>query len=668
MAKKNLVVVESPAKARTLAKIMGSQYTIKASMGHVRDLPQKSLGVSLAEGVVPRYVVPQAKKTVVKEIRDAAAKAKAIYLATDPDREGEAISWHLIEAARLEDIPTYRVVFHEITDEAIKDAFRHPRQINMNLVNAQQARRVLDRLVGYKISPLLWKKVRSGLSAGRVQSVAVRMIVEREDEIRRFVAQEYWTIEAELSRTVNEKKPSSFTARLSGVKGERAKLEITKGEEAVPLAQTLEKSAYSVSQVKKKRVSRQPSPPFITSTLQQEAWRKLRFTAQHTMAVAQQLYEGLPIGEEGEVGLITYMRTDSTKVAESALAETRRYIAAKYGKEYVPPHARVFTKKAKGAQEAHEAIRPTRVDREPDAIKAHLSSDQARLYRLVWERMMASQMAAAQFDTTSVDIEARPPAGPTAYVFKAAGSVPHFMGFLVLYSEGKDEANGDGEEPRSRLPSLAEGEPLKALKVTPEQHFTEPPPRYTEATLIKALEERGIGRPSTYAPIIGTIRQRGYVRTKEGRLHPLELGETVNKVLVAHFPSIVDTSFTAHMEEELDEIAQGRQAWEATIREFYTPFEATLQKASVEMVKMKEPDQPTDEVCPNCAMPMVIRMGRFGKFMACTGFPKCRTTKPLPKSEQPGEPSEKPFRGRFKGKYKRKGPAGKRKPSSEKKK
>jgi len=664
MAKKNLVIVESPAKARTLGKIMGTHYTIKASMGHVRDLPQKTLGVALTDGVVPRYVVPQAKKAVVKEIKDAAAKAAAVYLATDPDREGEAISWHLVEAAKLEDIPTHRVVFHEITEEAIKDAFKHPRSINMNLVNAQQARRVLDRLVGYKISPLLWKKVRSGLSAGRVQSVALRMIVEREDDIRKFVAQEYWTIEAELSKTANEKKPSTFTAKLAAVKGERSKLEISKADEAHPLAELLQKSAYSVSQVKKKRVTRQPSPPFITSTLQQEAWRKLHFTAQRTMAVAQQLYEGLPIGPEGQVGLITYMRTDSTRVAESALAETRRYITAKYGKEYVPPHPRFFTKKAKGAQEAHEAIRPTSIDREPASIKAHLTADQAKLYRLVWERMMASQMAAAQFDTTSVDIDAAPPAAGNTYVFKAAGSVPHFLGFLVLYSEGKDEANGNGEEAKSRLPSLTEGEKLKLLNITPEQHFTEPPPRYTEATLIKALEERGIGRPSTYAPIIGTIRQRGYVRTKEGRLHPEQLGETVNTVLVAHFPTIVDTNFTAHMEEELDEIAQGKQAWEDTIREFYTPFEATLQKASVEMVKMKEPDQPTDEVCPNCGLPMVIRMGRFGKFMACTGFPKCRTTKALAKSDEPGERSDRPF----KGKYRRKGFRKKRKPSSEKRK
>ncbi len=665
MAKKNLVVVESPAKARTLGKIMGSHYIIKASMGHVRDLPQKNLGVDLSEGVIPRYVVPQAKKAVVKEIKDAAAKAAAVYLATDPDREGEAISWHLVEAAKLEGIPTHRVVFHEITEEAIKDAFKHPRHIDMNLVNAQQARRVLDRLVGYKISPLLWKKVRSGLSAGRVQSVALRMIVEREDDIRKFVPQEYWTIEAELSKTAHDKKPFTFTARLAALKGDKSKLEIRKADEAHPLAEQLEKAAYSVSQVKKKRVSRQPSPPFITSTLQQEAWRKLHFTAQRTMAIAQQLYEGLPIGDEGEAGLITYMRTDSTKVAESALAEARKYIATKYGTEFVPPHPRVFTKKAKGAQEAHEAIRPTRIDREPDSIKAHLTADQAKLYRLVWERMMASQMAAAQFDTTSVDIEAAAPSTSKIYILKVAGSVPHFLGFLVLYSEGKDDANGNGEDAKSRLPSLTEGEKLKLLKVLPDQHFTEPPPRYTEATLVKALEERGIGRPSTYAPIIGTLRQRGYVNTKEGRFHPLELGETVNTVLVAHFPSIVDASFTAHMEEELDDIAQGKQAWEKTIREFYTPFEATLQKASVEMVKMKEPDQPTDEVCPKCGMPMVIRMGRFGKFMACSGFPKCKTTKAItPKPGEASEPSGKPYRF----KYGRKGAKGKKKPTGGKKK
>ena len=667
MAKKNLVVVESPAKARTLGKIMGSHYIIKASMGHVRDLPQKNLGVDLSEGVIPRYVVPQAKKAVVKEIKDAAAKAAAVYLATDPDREGEAISWHLVEAAKLEGIPTHRVVFHEITEEAIKDAFKHPRQIDMNLVNAQQARRVLDRLVGYKISPLLWKKVRSGLSAGRVQSVALRIIVEREDEIRKFVPQEYWTIEAELSKTAHDKKPSTFTARLAALKGVKSKLEIRKADEAHPLAEELQKAAYSVSQVKKKRVSRQPSPPFITSTLQQEAWRKLHFTAQRTMSVAQQLYEGLPIGAEGQVGLITYMRTDSTKVADSALAEARSFIATKYGKEFVSPFPRVFTKKAKGAQEAHEAIRPTRIEREPDSIKSHLTPDQAKLYRLVWERMMASQMAAAQFDTTSVDIEAATPSTSKIYILKAAGSVPHFLGFLVLYSEGKDDANGNGEDAKSRLPSLTEGEKLNLLNVLPEQHFTEPPPRFTEATLVKALEEKGIGRPSTYAPIIGTLRQRGYVNTKEGRFHPLELGVTVNTVLVAHFPSIVDASFTAHMEEELDDIAQGKQAWEVTIREFYTPFEATLQKASVEMVKMKEPDQPTDEVCPNCSMPMVIRMGRFGKFMACTGFPKCRTTKAIAaKPGEAGESSDKPYKRKFN--FRRKVRGGKGKPSSGKRK
>lgn len=666
MSKKNLVIVESPAKARTLNRIMGSHYTIKASMGHVRDLPEKNLGVDLNNGFTPRYVVPKAKKAVVKEIQEAATKVAAIYLATDPDREGEAISWHLIEAAKLEGTPIRRVVFHEITEEAIKEAFRHPRSINMSLVNAQQARRVLDRLVGYKISPLLWKKVRSGLSAGRVQSVALRMIVEREEEIRNFVSQEYWTIEAELSKIADrKKKPSTFTARLSAIKGEKSKLEIHTEDEATRLVEELKKSAFSVSQVKKKRVSRQPPPPFITSTLQQEAWRKLRFTAQHTMAVAQQLYEGLPIGDEGQAGLITYMRTDSTRVAESALAETRKYIVNKYGKEFVPPHPRVFTKKAKGAQEAHEAIRPTKIDRHPDSIKSYLTSDQARLYRLIWERMMASQMAAAQFDTTSVDIEATPPGTNRTYILRATGSAPHFLGFLVLYSEGKDDSESNGEEARSQLPPLAEGEKLELLKPIPEQHFTEPPPRFTEATLVKALEEKGIGRPSTYAPIISTLRQRGYIKTKAGHLHPLEIGETVNKVLVAHFPSIVDTGFTAHMEEELDEIAHGEKAWQDAIQEFYVPFEETLRKASVEMVKIREPDQPTDEVCPQCTKPMVIRAGRFGKFLACTGFPKCRTTRALAnKAEETGEPSDKPYRRKYRGKAFRR----KNRPSPEKRK
>jgi DNA topoisomerase I len=640
---KKLVIVESPAKAKTLGKIMGTAYTIKASMGHVRDLPTKVLGIDVTNGFAPRYAILAGKKTVVKEIKSAADKASAVYLATDPDREGEAISWHLIQAANLKTVPTHRIVFHEITEQAIKEAFKHPREIDMNLVNAQQARRILDRLVGYKISPLLWKKVRRGLSAGRVQSVALRMIVEREHEILSFVPQEYWTIEAELTKTSPDKKSPSFKARLAAIKGERKKLHLRNENESKRIASELKDSRLFVSQIKKRRLTRRPPPPFITSTLQQEAWRKLRFTAQRTMATAQQLYEGLPIGQEGEAGLITYMRTDSTKVAESAIAEARSYIAEKYGHDFLPPHPRHFTKKAKGAQEAHEAIRPTKMWREPDAMRSYLSSDQAKLYQLVWERMIASQIADALFDTTSVDIEAQGSDGADSYILKATGSIPYFLGFLILYSEGKDDSDSDDQEDKARLPSLTEGEKLNLLNLLTEQHFTEPPPRYNEATLVKTLEENGIGRPSTYAPIIATLRRRGYVQTKDGRFYPLDLGTTVNGVLVAHFPKIVDTQFTAHMEEELDEIGRGKQDWVRVIKDFYTPFEETLKKASVEMVRIKEPDEPTDETCPQCTKPMVIRMGRYGKFLACTGYPKCKTTKNLAsKSEQADDTARRP--------------------------
>jgi len=628
MAKK-LVIVESPAKARTLGKILGKGFSIKASVGHVRDLPQKTLGVDVKNGFAPTYVVPQGKRKVVKELKEAASKAAAVYLATDPDREGEAISWHLVNAAKLDQVPTHRVVFHEITEQAIKDAFRHPRQIDMHLVDAQQARRVLDRLVGYKISPLLWRKVKGRLSAGRVQSVALRMVVERERQIQNFVPQEYWTIEAELAKTSTDKKSPSFRARLAAIKGKAEKLKIERQSEAEPIVRQLKKATYSVTQVSKKKVSRQPAPPFITSTLQQEAWRKLRFTAVRTMAIAQQLYEGLPVGEEGEVGLITYMRTDSTRVAGSAIEETRDYIAGKYGAEFLPARPRSFAKKAKGAQEAHEAIRPTKVRREPGLVKPYLTTEQARLYRLIWERMVASQMAAAVFDTTTVDIEAKEPQKGTVYILRAAGSTPLFLGFLVLYSEGKDEVEAEGEG-KARLPPLDEGELLRLLDVLPEQHFTEPPPRYNEATLVKALEERGIGRPSTYAPIISTLRRRTYVeRKRDGRFHPQELGFIVSDLLVEHFPKIIDTGFTAKLEEQLDEIARGQRAWAGAIEEFYTPFEEVLKQASVNIQKLKKPDQPTDEVCPQCGKPMVIRTGRFGDFLACTGFPKCKTTRSL---------------------------------------
>jgi len=630
MAEK-LVIVESPAKAKTLGKILGKSYSIKASVGHVRDLPQWHLGVDVKNGFVPKYEVPKAKKEVVKQLEKAASKAKVVYLATDPDREGEAIAWHLVAAAKLDRVPNQRVVFHEITEQAIKEAFRHPREIDMHLVNAQQARRVLDRLVGYMISPLLGRKVRRGLSAGRVQSVALRMIVEREREIQSFVVQEYWTIETELSKT--EGKSPGFRARLAAIRGQDEKLKLGRQDEVDPIVRDLRKATYSVSQINKKKVSRQPAPPFITSTLQQEAWRKLHFTAERTMAIAQQLYEGLPLGEEGEVGLITYMRTDSTRVAESAIQETRGYIAEKYGADFVPARPRSFARKVKGAQEAHEAIRPTKVPRQPDDVKTYLTRDQARLYQLVWERMVASQMAAAVFDTTAVDIEAREPRKGTVYVLRATGSTPRFLGFLVLYSEGKDEAGGE-EEGKIRLPPLDEGESLRLLDVLPEQHFTEPPPRYNEATLVKALEEKGIGRPSTYAPILATLRRRDYVERKGGRLHPLEFGFIVNDLLVKHFPGIVNTGFTATMEEQLDEISRGERDWVMTMQDFYTPFEEMLKEASANMVKLKKPDQPTDEVCPECGKPMVIRQGRFGEFLACTGYPKCRTTKSLKEQKE----------------------------------
>ena len=623
---KELVIVESPAKARTLSRILGNRYSVKASLGHVRDLPRKQLGVDVKNGFAPYYAVPKEKRAIVKEIKEAAAKALAVYLATDPDREGEAISWHLIEAAGLKRLPSHRVVFHEITDKAIKEAFLHPRQIDVHLVDAQQARRILDRLVGYKISPLLWRKVKGGLSAGRVQSVALRMIVEREREIQNFVPQEYWTIEVELAKM--DKRAARFKAKLLGIKDKGEKLEIHCQEEAEPIANQLKVATYLVSQVSKKRLSRQPAPPFITSTLQQEAWRKLKFAARHTMIIAQQLYEGLPIGDEGVVGLITYMRTDSTRVAESALKEARHYISEKYGAEFLPSRPRLFTKKAKGAQEAHEAIRPTGVEREPSLIKPYLTPDQAKLYELIWKRMVASQMAAALFDTTAVDIEAKEPQEGKIYFLKATGSVLYFSGFLTLYSEGKDEAEEE-EKDKAPLPPLAEGEELRLIDLFPQQHFTQPPPCYNEATLVKALEERGIGRPSTYAPIISTLRQRGYVERKDGRFHPLSLGFVVNDLLVEHFPQIVDIGFTAQMEEQLDEIARGERGWVGTIQEFYTPFEETLSKASTHMVKVKEADQPTDELCPQCGRAMVIRTGRYGKFLACSGYPKCKTTKPL---------------------------------------
>jgi len=599
--------------------MLGGRYSVKASVGHVRDLPKSQLGVDVEKGFAPKYLVPKQKKAVVKEIKEAASKASSVYLATDPDREGEAISWHLVQAAGLDAKPLKRVVFHEITDEALAEAFRHAREIDMDLVNAQQARRILDRLVGYKISPLLWRKVRRGLSAGRVQSAALRMVVDREREIDGFVPKEYWSIDAKLRKTAGEE---SFMATLVGFPHSK-RIEIHSEKEAQAIVAELRDAAYAVSQVRKKDVSRKPSPPFTTSTLQQEGWRKLRFSAKHTMAIAQQLYEGLPVGEEGSVGLITYMRTDSTRVAASALDQTRAFIKEKYGATFLPPRPRVFVKKAKASQEAHEAIRPTSVWREPDTIKRYLTRDQFRLYDLIWKRMVASQMSPAVLDTTAVDIEAE---NERTYLLRATSSVVKFPGFTVVYSEGRDDA---GEEKGGLLPDLAKGEPLELLDLFPEQHFTQPPLRYTEATLVKALEERGIGRPSTYAPILSAIQERGYVERGNGRFQPLELGFLVSDLLAEHFTDIVDLGFTAQMEEELDQIARGERSWVPFLQAFYDPFEKTLKVAEQRMEKVKVADEPTDETCEKCARPMVIKSGRYGRFMACSGYPECRNTKPL---------------------------------------
>ena len=635
MAKRNgrsLVVVESPAKARTISRILGSKYDVRASIGHVRDLPKSALGIEVSAGFLPKYVVPREKAKTVKDIRDAAQKAGDVYLATDPDREGEAIAWHLLEAADLGTLPLHRVVFHEITPEAVQEAFRHPRDIDMKLVDAQQARRILDRLVGYRLSPFLWSKVRRGLSAGRVQSVAVRLVAEREREILGFKPQEYWTIDAELEK---QGQTPTFRAKLAGRSARQQKLDIPNETEAQRLLAALRDSSYQVRSVQTKVQARRPAAPFITSTLQQDASRRLGFSAKRTMVVAQQLYEGLPLGPEGEVGLITYMRTDSTTVAASALRETRAYIGDRYGRQFLPAAAREYRRKVKGAQEAHEAIRPTAVRREPDAVRRFLNGDQYRLYNLIWQRMVSSQMADALFDVTTVDIEAKPSSGRETYVLRAQNTQLRFAGFRQVYEEGRDD---DEEEDlgTNPLPELAQGDALGLVQLYPEQRFTEPAPRYTEATLVKALEEKGIGRPSTYAPTMSTIQDRGYVE-KDGRsLKPTDLGLVVNDLLVEHFPDFVDVGFTAGMEDELDEIASGERRWQPVVEQFYNPLEQALKAAGEAAPKQV---QATTEQCLECGKPMVIRWGRRGRFLACTGFPDCKGTRPLEGEEQ--EPEQK---------------------------
>src|SRR5581483_8873961 len=570
--------------------------------------------------------VSKGKAEIVGRLKEQARRSDAVYLATDPDREGEAIAWHLVSALGLGRMPVRRIEFHEVTRGAIDAALQHPRDIDMHRVDAQQARRVLDRLVGYPLSQLLWRKVRRGLSAGRVQSVAVRLIVDREREIQAFIPEEYWTLEAELAKQglPRRQKVGSFRAALVERAGEKVALQT--GAQAQAVVDDLQGARYTVADVRRREQQRHPAAPFTTSTLQQEAARKLNFFAKRTMAVAQQLYEGVDLGGE-RVGLITYMRTDSTNVAESALAEARELIARRFGPDLVPPQPRVYKTRSRLAQEAHEAIRPASALREPETLRPHLSSEQYRLYELIWRRFVASQMISAVFDVTTVDVHAEAP-GRTRYLFRASGSVLRVPGFLALYREGLDEAD-TSDEAKQPLPELAVGEVLDLRGLYPEQHFTQPPPRYSEATLVKALEERGIGRPSTYAPTLSTIQERGYVERVDKRFQPTELGMIVSDLLVAHFPEIVDVDFTATMEEKLDDIAKGERAWVPVVRAFYDPFQEDLERAGKEIRHVNESAELTEETCEKCGRPMAIKLGRFGKFLACTGYPECKATRPL---------------------------------------
>lgn len=628
-----LVIVESPAKAKTVQRFLGKGYQVRASVGHIRDLLKSTLSVDVDNDFTPKYRVPNEKKAVVKELKAQAATAEEVFLATDPDREGEAISWHLLEAAEIDPAIARRVVFHEITRPAIEEAFGHPRDIDMQLVNAQQARRILDRLVGYSLSPLLWAKVRGRLSAGRVQSVAVRLIVDREREIDAFAPQEFWSIEAELTKHGDHVKKHHFFARLLKTDDQEVGLDkempLATEAEVKPLLADLEGAAWKVLKVKKGERRRNPPPPFTTSTLQQEASRRLNFTAKRTMSIAQQLYEGVDLNGDATVGLITYMRTDSTNVSALAQQEARELVAGKYGADYLPPEPPQYKTRTKGAQEAHEAIRPTSVMREPKAIESFLSKEQFKLYQLIWQRFVASQMAAAVYDTVSVDIEAK---HEKTYLFRAAGSVLRFAGFLVVYEEAKEEdaaAPDPAEGVGRRLPPLADGDVLDLIRLIPEQHFTQPPPRYTEATLVKALEEYGIGRPSTYAPTLATIQQRGYVVREDKRLSPTETGILVNDLLVDHFPEIVDAGFTARMEEELDEIASGEREWVPVLREFYGPFAEQIKAAETDMPQVNTGPEYVGRDCPKCGKPLLMRYGRYGKFIGCSGFPECRHVEPI---------------------------------------
>jgi len=622
---KSLVIVESPAKAKTINKYLGKDFVVKASLGHVKDLPKKDLSVDVDNGFKPKYEVIEGKKKLIQELRDAAKKVDTVYLAADPDREGEAICWHLEEELKGKkpgDGPKFlRVMFNEITKNSVQKAFEKPALVNLNLVNAQQARRVLDRLVGYKISPLLWDKVRRGLSAGRVQTVAVRVIVEREREIRAFVKQEYWTLDANLAA----KKKPYFDARLSRIAEETPVI----GDQATSdaLVADIDGRKFIVKSVGTKEKRRNPVAPFITSTLQQDSSRKLRFSVKRTMMLAQQLYEGVEIGAEGSVGLITYMRTDSTRVSDDAVAEVREYVGGKFGKEYLPDTPNIYKTK-KAAQDAHEAVRPTSAMRSPDDMAPYLAEDQLKLYRLIWMRFLASQMTPAVFDQTTIDVNAEGKS-KTEYTFRATGSVMKFDGFLKVYEEGKDQKDEEDEELKHKLPAVTAGEELKLQALKPEQHFTEPPPRYNEATLVKKLEADGVGRPSTYASILSTIQERQYATKEGGKFKPTELGMVVTDLLLESFADIFDVRYTARMEDQLDEIEEGSLDWREAMGEFYERFTRDLETAETQMTNIKRMEKPTDLLCDKCGKPLVIKWGKHGSFLACTGYPECTYTREL---------------------------------------
>ncbi len=642
---KNLVIVESPTKAKTISKFLGRDYKILSSFGHIRDLPTKEMGIDIENSFEPKYIIPAKAKPKAAELKKLAENADNIILATDEDREGEAISWHLLEIFGKKAIPKYkRIVFHEITKNAIEEALKNPRMLDINLVDAQQARRVLDRLVGYELSPFLWRKIAKGLSAGRVQSVAVRLIVEKEKEILAFKSGEFWSIDGmfkKMSESANVETgqcPVSTTdnninAKLEKINGKKLeKLAIKNQEEASKILDDLKNQDYHIADIKKKQTKKNPYPPFTTSTLQQEANKKLGFSSKQTMVLAQQLYEGIELGSEGSTGLITYMRTDSLNLSKEAVFKMREIIKSQLGQNYLPASPIFYKTKSKGAQEAHEAIRPSDPALMPENLKDYLNNNQYRLYNLIWQRSLACQMESAIIDNTSIDIE-NVASNNTKYTFRATGAIIKFDGYLKIYPTQTEE---------NILPELAENDKLKAIEITPNQHFTQPPARYSEATLIKILEEYGIGRPSTYAPTIDTIQKRNYVKKEaDKKLHPTEIGIMVNDVLVAHFPRIVDYEFTAKMEEDLDEIAEGHKKWRPIISEFYYPFKDNLTKKDKELNKKDLTEIKTDEVCDKCNSPMVIKMGRFGKFMACSNYPECKNTKPIA-GEESGEQREAP--------------------------